>query len=567
MRERIRRWLFPGLTLVFSVAVALFWVALRVNYSGISKFLGADTNQSFLIMNLPLMVCAAAWVGVGLALMGMARWPRRKWHTVAALILELVLALGALVVIHFGAKDYLRFILVHYYRSLAAAGCIGLFALVLYFPVRGRARLLKGIVMAAVVLIAVVLGYGLRRCDFSCGPVVYAVEDQYQIVFSTSDNAVAWVEIGGERYYDLYAGSMRSADRVHKVEVPQKILDAAGGYTVCAQQMIYRGPFGGYKGETISQSRDFRGADASDGLTYYALSDVHEAVGAAAAACGEDADFIVLIGDLVSMVETEADANLANDLAYAITGGEIPVIYARGNHEIKGEQAENLYKYVGSRNQSFAYWVTLSDQVFGVVLDMGEDHEDDWWEYYGTAQFDLYRAEQTRMLEELLAEGDYAQYPYRMAICHIPIVHVNKHGYFEQTKVTWTKLLNEMGADISLSGHEHELWPLLPGQYVPGQTLTYSLDYIGDAGKIEGGCLTDFGFPSFLVGRRSLQQRGGTQKNGNSQYTCLRVEADLAGGTQTVRYVNSNGEILTVVPPFEGCSGSFQTITMELVPK
>ena len=566
MRERIKRWLFPGLTLVFSVAVALFWVALRVNYSGISKFLGADTNRSFLIMNLPLMVCAAAWVGVALAIMGMLRWPLRKWHAVTALVMELVLAVGALVVIFFGAKDYLRFILVHYYRSLAAAGAIGLFALALYFPVRRRARLLKGIVMATVVFVAVVLGYGLRRCDFSGGPVVYAVEDQYQIVFSTLDNAVAWVEIGGECYYDLYAGSMRSADRVHKVEVPQKTLDAAGGYTVCAQQMIYRGPFGGYKGENISRSFGFRGVDASDGLTYYALSDVHEAVDAAAAAASGDADFIVLIGDMVSMVETEADANLANDLAFAITGGGIPVIYARGNHEIKGEQAENLYKYVGSRNQSFAYWVTLSDQVFGVVLDMGEDHEDDWWEYYGTARFDIYRSEQTRMLEQLLAEGDYAKYPYRMAICHIPIVHVNKHGYFEETKGVWTKLLNEMGADISLSGHEHELWPLLPGQYVPGQTLTYAVDYIGDSGKIEGGYLTDFGFPTFLVGRRSLTQQGGTQSGGSTQYTCLYVDADLMGGTQTVRYVNSNGEPLAVVPPFEGCSGSFQTMTTELVP-
>ena len=535
MREKCGRWLFPGLTLVFSVAVSLFWVALRVNYSGISKFLGADTNQSFLIMNLPLMVCAAAWVGVGLALLGMLRWPRMRWHAVTALVMEIILALGALVVIHFGAKDYLRFILVHYYKSLAVAGGIGLFALALYFPVRGRARLLKGLLMASVIFGAVVLGYGLRRCDFSCGPVVYAVEDQYQIVFSTSDNAVSWVEIGGERYYDLYAGSMRSADRVHKVEVPQKVLDSARGYTVCAQQMLYRGPFGGYKGDTISQSYDFRGVDASDGLQYYALSDVHEAVGAAAAACGEDADFVVLIGDLISMVETEEDARLASELAHSITGGEIPVIYARGNHEIKGEQAENLYKYVGSRNQGFAYWVTLSDQVFGVVLDMGEDHEDDWWEYYGTAQFDLYRAEQTRMLEQLLAAGDYKSYPYRMAICHIPIVHVNKHGYFEQTKVTWTKLLNEMGADISLSGHEHELWPLLPGQYVPGQTLTYAFDYIGDSGKVEGGYLTDFRFPSFLVGRRSLSQQGGTQKNGSSQYTCLRVEADLAGGIQNAR--------------------------------
>lgn len=566
MREKCGRWLFPGLTLVFSVAVSLFWVALRVNYSGISKFLGADTNQSFLIMNLPLMVCAAAWVGVGLALLGMLRWPRRRWHAVTALVMEIILALVALVVIHFGAKDYLRFILVHYYKSLAVAGGIGLFALALYFPVRGRARLLKGLLMAAVIFGAVVLGYGLRRCDFSCGPVVYAVEDQYQIVFSTSDNAVSWVEIGGERYYDLYAGSMRSADRVHKVEVPQRVLDSARGYTVCAQQMLYRGPFGGYKGDTISQSYDFRGVDASDGLQYYALSDVHEAVGAAAAACGEDADFVVLIGDLISMVETEADARLASELAHSITGGEIPVIYARGNHEIKGEQAENLYKYVGSRNQGFAYWVTLSDQVFGVVLDMGEDHEDDWWEYYGTARFDLYRQEQTRMLEQLLAAGDYESYPYRMAICHIPIVHVNKHGYFAQTKETWTKLLNELGADISLSGHEHELWPLLPGQYVPGQTLTYAFDYIGDSGKVEGGYLTDFRFPSFLVGRRSLSQQGGTQKNESSQYTCLRVEADLAGGIQNARYVNSEGQTLTVVDPFEGRIGRYETIVTELIP-
>ena len=566
MREKCGRWLFPGLTLVLSVAVSLFWVALRVNYSGISKFLGADTNQSFLIMNLPLMVCAAAWVGVGLALLGMLRWPRRRWHAVTALVMEIILALGALVVIHFGAKDYLRFILVHYYKSLAVAGGIGLFALALYFPVRGRARLLKGLLMAAVIFGAVVLGYGLRRCDFSCGPVVYAVEDQYQIVFSTSDNAVSWVEIGGERYYDLYAGSMRSADRVHKVEVPQRVLDSARGYTVCAQQMLYRGPFGGYKGDTISQSYDFRGVDASDGLQYYALSDVHEAVGAAAAACGEDADFVVLIGDLISMVETEEDARLASELAHSITGGEIPVIYARGNHEIKGEQAENLYKYVGSRNQGFAYWVTLSDQVFGVVLDMGEDHEDDWWEYYGTARFDLYRQEQTRMLEQLLAAGDYESYPYRMAICHIPIVHVNKHGYFAQTMETWTKLLNELGADISISGHEHELWPLLPGQYVPGQTLTYAFDYIGDSGKVEGGYLTDFRFPSFLVGRRSLSQQGGTQKNGSSQYTCLRVEADLAGGIQNARYVNSEGQTLTVVDPFEGRIGRYETIVTELIP-
>ena len=152
------------------------------------------------------------------------------------------------------------------------------------------------------------------------------------------------------------------------------------------------------------------------------------------------ADCVLLVARLSSSArKTEKDAQLANELAHAITGGEIPVIYVRGNHEIKGEYAEDLYKYVGSKNQEFCYSVTLGDDdVFAVVLDMGEDHEDDWWEYYGTAQFGRYREAQTRMLEEILENGNYKNYRYRMALCHIPVVYVDKHGYFESTRTEWT---------------------------------------------------------------------------------------------------------------------------------
>ena len=110
------------------------------------------------------------------------------------------------------------------------------------------------------------MGYGLRGNRFSCDAVVYAVEDDYQIVFSTSDNSIAWVEIGGKRYFDLYAGSMRSEDLVHKISVPQTTLDSAGAYTICAQQMIYRGPFGGYKGKVISQDHSFTPVSSVGGL-------------------------------------------------------------------------------------------------------------------------------------------------------------------------------------------------------------------------------------------------------------------------------------------------------------
>lgn len=552
MWRKIKKYWFPCLTFVLTLLAALFWVALRINHSGISKFLGADTNPSFLIMNLPVMVCVAAWIGFGMSLFGLVQWEKRKWPSIAAFAIGVIMTVAAIVVILFGAKDYLRFIMVHFWKTVAVSACIIGFGLILFFPIKGR-KGLKAALLALVVLAAVIIGYGLRPCEFTYGAVVYAVEDEYQIVFSTSDSAIAWVEIGGERYYDLYAGSMKSVDKVHKIEVPQEILDSAGGYTVCAKQMIYRGPFGGYTGETISQEYAFRPVDTADGLNYFSLSDVHEAVEAATAATSQhsgELDFIVLLGDLVSMVETEEDAQLANELAHGITGGEIPVIYARGNHEIKGEYSEVLYKYVGAKGEDYYYTVTLGEDVFAIVMDLGEDHEDDWWEYYGTAQFDIYRQEQTEMLEEILEDGDYENYRYRLAICHIPIVYVDKNGYFEEFRNEWTALLNEIDVDMCVSGHKHVLWPFLPGQVEPYETLTYSKQYSGEEGKVDGGYLTDFNFPGALVGRRSLTQEGGTQSDGYTEYTGLLTQVDFATGRQLSNYINSKGEILSGKYPF-----------------
>ena len=560
MKEKIKDYWLPAASFLLSLVVSLFWVALRINHSGISKFLGADTNPSFLVMNLPVIVTALSWIGCALALAGLICWKKKKWPAITGFVIGAVMTVAAVFVIIFGAKDYLRFITVHFRESLIVTAGILIFALVLLFPPKWK-NWVKGIVIGAVVLAAVVIGYELRPCDFTYGAVVYAVEDDYQIVFSTSDSAIAWVEIGGECYYDLYAGSMRSADKVHKIEVPQAILDAAGSYKTCAKQMIYRGPFGGYTGKTISRDYIFRPVDSSDGLNHIAISDVHEAVDAAVAAATtrKDTDFIVLLGDLVSMVETEADAQMANDIAHGITGGEIPVIYARGNHEIKGEYAEVLYKYVGSKNQEYYYTVTLGeDEVFAVVLDMGEDHEDDWWEYYGTAQFDLYRVAQTQMLEAVLADGDYENYRYRMMVCHIPVVYVDKNGYFEQFRRDWTVLLNEMEPDIGLSGHKHVLWPLIPGHVEPETTLVYSKGYKGKADVSEGGYLLDFNFPNFLVGRRSLGQSGGTQSNGYDQYVCLATRVDFETGRQLSNYLNSEGGIPTGYYPFT--QGTFSDI-------
>ena len=130
-----------------------------------------------------------------------------------------------------------------------------------------------------------------------------------------------------------------------------------------SQKLIYRGPFGGIKDQEISESYTFKPVDTSDGLTYYALADVHmtyEGALKAASYC-ENMELLVLNGDLISMVDSFDDANYVNKVAYGITKGEIPVIHSRGNHEIKGKYAEDFHKFVGSKNGNFYFNVKIKD--------------------------------------------------------------------------------------------------------------------------------------------------------------------------------------------------------------
>ena len=64
------------------------------------------------------------------------------------------------------------------------------------------------------------------------------------------------------------------------------------------------------------------------------------------------------------------------------------------------------------------------------------------------------------------------------------------------------------------------------------------------------------------MGRRSLSVEGGTQSDGNDQYTGLRVRVDFSEGTQTASYVNSKGQILDGSYPFS--EGDFRKIQLEL---
>ena len=546
---------------LWSLVLALFWFAMRVIWSGISKTVAdflIDDDPTKFILNLPLYISIFFWLMLAFSIISLIWMKDKRWPKITLTVLLIVFTAASCAVVVLGAVDYLYFIIPKFITSLLVSLSIAALALLIFFPSQSNSKsslILKGALVMLVILIAVLHGYGVTFGSyFTYEPVVYAVEDEYQIVFSTNDSATAWVEIDGERYYDLFAGSMKSKDNVHKITVPQEKLDSAKSYSIHAEKMIYRGPFGGFKGKEISKSYSFRPVNSADGLVYYTITDAHHArVGAVNAALSvEGLDFLVILGDTVGVTEYENNAQLTNLIAHDVTKGEIPVVYARGNHEIKGNYAEELYKYVGSKNESFYYWFTLSD-VFGITLDLGEDHDDGWWEYYGTEQFDLYREEQTKFLEELVEAKPYENYNYTLVACHIPIQFVNSRHDHVEAKTAWTALLNEIAPDLAVYGHQHDLYPFLNGQetmYNAKGKLVYNSQFKGTEGKTYGGYLTDFEFNGFIAGRRGTTQTDDIGSLNRTEHIGLAVRVDLGSNTQTCYFVNSSGKTVSVYNPF-----------------
>jgi len=543
------------IAMLFSLVVALFWTALRINYAGISKVLGADKNDSFFVMWTPVLILVFLWLAFVYSVFNLVYFKdTKKVYTIVSYSISGLFLIGIVIVVIFGSFDYLSFILPHFYKSLIISFMLLVIVVILFFPIENNKKslIVKGFLVVVITLGSVLVGYNVKSNSINYKPVVYAVEDEYQIIYSTSDNSIAWVEVNGEKYYDLYAGSMKSKDLVHKISVPMEKLDAAKSYKIYAQQLIYRGPFGGIKGDILSETYNFKPVDSSDGIEYYAISDVHESFTGAINAANyfaDEMDFLVIIGDTTSMIETEAQANADNTMAYKITKGEKPVIYARGNHEVKGEYAEDLYKYVGSKDSKFYYTFRFKD-VFGIVLDLGEDHDDDWWEYYETAQFDLYRQEQTEFLQNLIDTNALDGYKYKLALSHIPVVFVNNRLNHESFKNDWTGKLNQLHIDTYLSGHQHDLSVFEPGKVTPETTLIINDVISGKTNKAYNGYLTDFNFVGYMVARAANSQLGDTQAVGVDEFTGLYTKVDLVNNTQYSKYTNAKGETVEVYNRF-----------------
>jgi hypothetical protein len=393
------------------------------------------------------------------------------------------------------------------------------------------------------------LTYDLNlRSGIDGTPVVYSVNNEYQIVFKTYSKGTAWVTIDGIEYNETYAGYRKTENSIHKIIVPSAALDHSGTYTVSTRSMLLRGPYSALQGKTVDHTYHWRGLNAEDGLNYYVLSDTHNTQKSPALAgsyFGNSLDFLISCGDNSSWIDREEDLTQMHRLAASITKGAVPVIYARGNHETKGVLAHQLYNYVGADGENFYYTFRIKN-VWGVVLDIGEDHRDKYEEYYGAAKFNAYRRAQTEFLDQVLEnaayEFDAKGVDYRIAICHIPVTLKYTNDHAKVYKDAWIKRLNKMKLNVMFGGHVHQLW-YIDDAFEDGATLTLSPHYSGTTDGNASRIMSNANFPSILVSRRSEGQLlTYPEKVFDDGFWGLAVSSD--GEYTTMKYTNDHHEVM-----------------------
>ena len=299
-------------------------------------------------------------------------------------------------------------------------------------------------------------------------PCVFAVGNDYEIAFNTTSFGIAWVEVGEKKYMSASGGLMISETLIHKVTVPMKALDEAKGYRVCFRALPERKPYFPELQALETRTYTFRPIDQTRPVRAYMLADTHSRVDEptrAAQAFGE-IDLLILAGDIPAESKTYEDIRAIYDLTSNCTRGEIPVIFARGNHDYRGRLATELTRYIGTRNQNTFFTFRLGS-LWGIVLDCGEDKNDDHIEYGGLIDCHNMRLAETEFLKDVIARaGEEYLAPgvtTRIAISHLPFMlkeiedgHPDfniETGIFSE----WTDLLNQMQLDFMLSGHMHRL--------------------------------------------------------------------------------------------------------------
>lgn len=330
----------------------------------------------------------------------------------------------------------------------------------------------------ATVLSCVGLYFDVTPFKLTSEPVVFINSaDTYSVVWATSHpstGTLTYTNAQGEHtVVETTAGNKNCSSSIHHITVNRSEFDGAQ-YSVNSRHVIERTGYSVFYGKSVTSDTytlTVPGEDREE-LNIYSFSDWHEHQQYAEEVGDhlrrmEIPDLVVMLGDSVNMVNSESQVAKSILAPCArLSQSSVPVVYVRGNHELRGPAMEQLGTMLGY--PSFYYSFDFSF-LSTIVLDRGENHEDDFVEYWGLADYENYRKEQLQWLENQ---------QYTKGKFNLNLVHDSAMADYCGDK------LEQMGTDLSVSGHLHKCVTLKKGQSYEEEDMTAShFPVIIDGGK------------------------------------------------------------------------------------
>jgi predicted phosphodiesterase len=301
------------------------------------------------------------------------------------------------------------------------------------------------------------------------------------IMWMTNKPCLSWVEYCGDDNFAVFKtwggypriakgskhGLIDANSRIHTIRLSGLEAGTKYRYRVVSMEILQYDPYEVIYGDTtVDEIHEFETLNPErSSFSFGAVTDGHERAAVLdtllQSAPLDSLDMMFYTGDMLNWIgDEERIFHGLIDVSVDHFATTKPFILIRGNHESRGPNARELFRYFPHSGNEY-YHAFSQGEVRFIVLDGGEDKEDNHPVYAGLVDFDAYRSEQADWLQGEVQSDAFKQARYRIVLVHIPPFTGRGHGGQDLTE-KWGPVLNEAGIDLVISGHTHRYARLEP---------------------------------------------------------------------------------------------------------
>ncbi len=292
-----------------------------------------------------------------------------------------------------------------------------------------------------------------------------ATPTSVNVMFQTNSVCHCWIEYGTDTLHMQRARTILDGQEVCYDIENNILLDHLKPatryyYRVCVMEMLSKGAYSTHFGADTLRTPyySFRTpSDKSENFSCLVFNDLHEQGETLAhlkqLAKEVDYDFVIFNGDCLPEPHSRQHAiRMIHSLADSVNGAEKPIIFLRGNHEIRNAYSAGMHHLIGYYNDKTYSAFTWGGTRF-VLLDLGEDKPDSLSVYGGLNDFTQLRLDQVSFIKQELSSRAFKSARHRVLVSHIPVFG-NTDDYRPCTEL-WGPMLRRASFDVALAAHTH----------------------------------------------------------------------------------------------------------------